>query len=158
MSNYGQQEILGESVSAVTATPSVELGTERFLDGNKYVYVYNKSTSTASVNYGVVYSAASGYSMTVSSVSGDMLAGVVVHNDIPATYYGWVCTRGFVDATCGKSFGIGGDETSSKVFMVADGHFAGLTDGTHGWTGCVAGYANLGCAVDGTTNMYINVR
>lgn len=156
MANYGLQEVILESVSATTATPSVELGTEYFKDGKVYKYVYNKATSTAAVNYGVVYSASSGYSVTVSSVSGEKLAGVVVHADIAPSYYGWICTRGNVDATCSASYGVGGDSTSSKVILAGDGLFLGLTDGTHGWTGIVAGYATIGTDAAGTTNMFIN--
>jgi hypothetical protein len=51
---YGRQELIEESVSQVTATNSVELGTRRIHSGNEYTYVYNKSSSTASVGYAMV--------------------------------------------------------------------------------------------------------
>lgn len=88
-----------ESVSAVTATPSVELGTERTVAGQKYVYIHNCGISTASVGYGLVRpaSAAAGlYSCSVSSVSGDQCIGFVKHADIPTLYYAWALTDGLV--------------------------------------------------------------
>ena len=62
-------EIYFESVSAVTATPSVEVGRRRIEGDEAYVYVYNTGSSTAGVNKGCVLSAVSGYSVTVSSVT-----------------------------------------------------------------------------------------
>jgi len=109
MSNSGLQQLFEESVSAVTATNSIQLGTERWEDGIKYNYMYNKSSSTASVGYAVVRiganaSATSGYSVTVSSTAGDYdIAGVVYHADVPARQYAWVVTKGAVPAAYSNS-------------------------------------------------------
>lgn len=153
MSNYGLQQVFEESVSATTATPSIQLGTERWENGKKYVYVYNKSTSTAATKYGVVYSAASGYSVTVSSVIGELCAGVVVHTDLQPTTYGWVCTRGHVDLySAGTSAIVVGD----KVIMDALGDFTRPSGGT-AWTGMVVGIATQATTTAGTFNAFINV-
>lgn len=135
MANAGLQQIFEESVSAVTATPSIQLGTERWKNGIKYQYVYNKSSSTASVGYAVVRigangSASSGYSVTVSSVSrtGD-LAGVVVHTDIAAGSYGWVAVKGAVTANTDS-----GATAGYAVIMGTDGKFisaSGVTNPVH---------------------------
>jgi len=109
MSINGLQQLIEESVSQVTATNSVELGTERWVGGLKYQYIYNKSSSTASVGYAMVRiganaSASSGYSLTVSATAGDYdLGGVVYHSDVPARNYGWVVVKGAVPAAYSNS-------------------------------------------------------
>lgn len=131
MSNRGLQPLILESVSAVTATPSIELGTERWENGRKYVYMYNKATSTATVGLGVVYSAASGYSVTISSVAGEYCAGVVREADIDPAYYGWIVTKGHVDVLAASAVALG-----NKLSMETDGYFTSQQDGTaSGWTG-----------------------
>lgn len=100
-----------ETVSNVTATPSVEVGTRRVYGDEDYLYVYNAGSSTAGVNKGVVVSAVSGYSITVSSTTMvDICVGHVKHAAIPTGSYGWVCTRGWVqcDAHADQSFVAGG--------------------------------------------------
>ncbi len=85
-----------ESVSIVTATPSVQLGAERMEAGEKYLYVYNTGSSTAGAGRGVILSAVTGYSVTVSSITNTGgFIGVVKHSDIPTGSYGWILTRGF---------------------------------------------------------------
>jgi hypothetical protein len=123
MSNYGLQTLFEESVSSVTATNSIQLGTERWQNGNKYRYIYNKSSSQACPGKAMVYiganaSASSGYSLTVSSTAGDYdIGGVVYHATIPTGYYGWVVVNGVVP----------GCETSSGTTA---GHYVALdTDG-----------------------------
>lgn len=97
MSFQGVGPILFESVSAVTATPSVEIGTEWSTGGNKYVYVYNDCNSTIAVGNGMtLQSGASGYSCTLSSVTAtDVCVGVVKHANITTGTYGWALTKGF---------------------------------------------------------------
>jgi hypothetical protein len=87
-----------ESVSAVTATPSVDLGVKRTFAGEDYVYCYNAGTATAVVQMGVkLITGASGYSIARTSVTDvfNPCVGVVKHVDIPASSYGWIMTRGF---------------------------------------------------------------
>ena len=155
MSNRGLAQIIPESVSAVTATPSIELGTEKWVGGNKYTYVYNASTSTAAVNYGVVYSAMSGYSVTVSSVAMyDRAAGLVVNNDIGVHEYGWVMTKGFGPCKADTTTVPG-----LRVYLGDDGVWSNNgTDGTDtGWTGIFAGVA-VGDNADatGTFTAFLN--
>lgn len=90
---YGSRLVFEESVSAVTATPSVALGTRRIEGGKEFVYAYNAGT-TAAVGYGMIASLNSGYSCVVSSAAGDMLFGVVQNNDLTAAQYGWIQTKG----------------------------------------------------------------
>jgi hypothetical protein len=153
MSNNGLAELIPEVISAVTATPSIEIGTERWDNGRKYIYMYNKSTSTASVQLGVVYSAASSYSITVSSVADERCAGVVIHSDIPALNYGWVCTKGHVDVLAASACA-----TGMKVVMSTDGYFNGVEDvATSGWTGVICGICTGNTEATATMGAFINV-
>lgn len=91
--------VMFESVSAVTATPSVEVGSKRTVAGEDYVYIFNCGVSTASVGIGLIRPAsafAGIYSCSVSSVSGDQCTGFVKHADIPTLNYGWAMKRGLV--------------------------------------------------------------
>jgi len=125
MANDGLQQLFEESVSAITATNSVQLGSERWKDGNKYRYIYNKSSSTAAVGKAMVYiganaSASSGFSLTVSSTAGDYdLGGVVYHTDIEPRNYGWVVVNGVIPG-CETS---SGTTAGQYVTLAADGRF-----------------------------------
>ena len=154
--SYGLQQVFEESVSAVTATNTVELGTERWQDGVKCIYVYNKSTSTAAVKHGVVYSASSGYSVTVSCVAaaGTRCAGVVVHTELDPSDYGWIAVKGNVHVT---SSGLSAIVQGDKIYMDGEtGTFGRPTGGT-GWTGHVAGEATGSTDTAGTFAAFINV-
>ncbi len=86
-----------ESVSQVTATNSVELGTRVVVDGRQYCYVYNgAANSVISPGNGVIpQTGTSGYTVTISSVTGcDAFAAVCYHATIATGYYGWLVTRG----------------------------------------------------------------
>jgi len=74
-----------------------EIGTV-YRDGNKeYVFVYNAGGASAAVGHGVIISAVSGYSVTVSSVTdiNGWCIGVVQNATFTTAAYGWVQTRGF---------------------------------------------------------------
>jgi len=114
MPNNGYQQVFSESVSAVTATASVEVGSRRREALNEYVYVYNMSTSTIDVGLGAVYSTSSGYSVTVSSITGDACAGVVKNAQIGPEEYGWLCTKG----PC--SCEVGGDDVGGRTAATGD--------------------------------------
>lgn len=87
--------VLFESVSQVTTTNSVELGTKVAYMGKEYVYVYNAGNSQALPGHGVTISGVSGYSVTISSTSMiDAFVGVVHHSTIATAYYGWIVTKG----------------------------------------------------------------
>jgi hypothetical protein len=95
-STFYNDPVYMESVSAVTASPSVQIGAERMEAGDKYLYVYNTGSSTAGVGRGVIISACTGYSVTVSSITNTGgFIGVVKHAAIPTGSYGWILTRGF---------------------------------------------------------------
>lgn len=103
MAFYGLDPINFESVSAVTATNSVELGTERREGSNVYVYCYN--AGLAQISQGMFgrlppTTMSSGYSVTVtnaaSQAGGDYIVGVAHNATISTGSYGWLCTRGLV--------------------------------------------------------------
>lgn len=87
-----------EPVSAVTATPSVALGTKRTEAGFDYLYVYNDGGANIASGHGaVLQSGVSGMSVTVSSVTGTgALIGVAV-NTLTTGTYGWLLTRGITN-------------------------------------------------------------
>lgn len=82
-------------VTADSAKKAAHLGTRITHQGEDYVYIYNAGASDASIGYGMVMSALSGYSLTVSAETGAHLPmGVVKHVSIPAGNYGWLLVRG----------------------------------------------------------------
>lgn len=92
-----------ESVSAVTLTPSIQLGTRRSDSGIDYIYVYNNGNSQISQGLmGNIQAASmnSGYSVTVSNaasqVGGPLVVGVAHNATFPTAAYGWLATRGVV--------------------------------------------------------------
>ena len=87
-----------ESVSNVTQTPSVEIGTRRFHAGEEYVYCYNAGGASVTVGLGVKFvTAASGYSVAATSLTDvySPLVGVVKHTAPSSGDYFWAMTRGF---------------------------------------------------------------
>lgn len=85
-----------ESVSNVTATNSVRVGTRITRGDEDYIYVYNTGASDLPVGHAAVCSAVTGYSVTVSAVTGtDFAVGVCKHAAISASCYGWLVTKGF---------------------------------------------------------------
>lgn len=98
-------------VSFVTASlvtsKDPELGAKTTEGGNDYRWMYNGGNSTINPGYGVVLqSGATGYTMTLSSVtSADLVVGVVKHAAIATACYGWVLTKGFVNVQMGATSG-----------------------------------------------------
>ena len=112
MSLQGASPILFESVSAVTATNSVQLGTRRVVGGEEYVYCYAVGAVSASV--GCSISGVSGYSIVATGIiSGAFCFGFVKHADIPAASYGWVLKRGFISSPV--------NGMASTAFVATDG-------------------------------------
>lgn len=96
MAHYSAGPILFESVSAVTATNSVELGSRVFYGGSEYLYVYNNGTAINQYYGAMPATGCSGYSVCVSSVSAvSPLVGVAANATIPANNYGWLLTKGY---------------------------------------------------------------
>lgn len=143
MAQYGYRNLFEETVSQITATNSVALGTRRIENGKEYVYVYNMATSTAQVGYGVVNSAASAFSVTVSSVIGEKAFGVVQNTDLEPANYGWVQVKGFAEVEIG-----GTTVTASAgrgIYLIADGVVEPVTTGATGSTWVAA---NFGICID----------
>jgi hypothetical protein len=156
-SHQGIGPIAFESVSNVTATNSVELGTVRTYAGEEYVYVYNGGSASAPVGQAMVLSFNSGYTVTVSSVTGyDIAFGVVKHAAIGAGQYGWLLTRGFTTVTNGMASTAltAGDPiylgAAGKAVAVAQTYTTALSQLTLLIGIAPFGYVVSGCASGGT--------
>lgn len=102
MAYFGVDPINFESISAVTATNTVDLGTMRWHSGELYEYVY--AVKTIPVGYGAVYSGTSGHSVVATgAVSGEHCAGFCKHVDIDLGKYGWLMKKGVVNAKNGRA-------------------------------------------------------
>jgi len=126
MSAYSYREINTESVSAVTATPSVQLGTRRLLDGREYVYAYCGGAGDANQGSPAILTSVSGYSFicntftTAADFSATFsLLGVVQNATCASSSYCWVATRGPVSVYCDAVAVIAGDNVT-----MADGGVA----------------------------------
>jgi hypothetical protein len=95
MSVYRYDSVFFEPTSAVTLTPSVDLGTRRYEGGKEYIYVYNDGGASITSGYGVTVSLLSGYSVTVSSVTQVNHCVGVANTTFPTAAYGWIQTKGF---------------------------------------------------------------
>lgn len=123
----GYRQLNEESVSAVTATPSVVPGEMRSEGGCDYLYVYNGSTNqTIDKGRGCKYASQSaGYTVdvavaVVATLTADACVGVVKNATIPTGYYGWLCTRGYVDGLQCKNSAV---VTGEAIFMTTSGVF-----------------------------------
>lgn len=97
MSFYSVDPVSFESVSNVTLTNSVDLGTMRWEAGELYEYVY--ASTTVPVGYGAVYSGVSGNTVVATgAVTGEACAGFCKHAKIVGSGYGWLLKKGIVDA------------------------------------------------------------
>lgn len=123
-SNYYNTPLYAESISSVTATPSVLTGAHRTEAGDEYRYVYNDGNSQIGPGYGCIISAVSGYSVTISSTTNSNgFFGIVKHATLTTGTYGWVMVRGFAPIkapansgiAAGAILGIGGDGVVTDV-------------------------------------------
>jgi len=155
MSFQGLSPVAFESVSAVTATPSVDLGSLRVVAGNHYVYVYNDCNSTLAVGNGMVLAtAASGYSCTLSSVTAtDLCVGVVKHTNITTATYGWALTKGF--GTVQMLATSGSVNTGVGIELGGNGLFAPVSNTTG--NGSVVGKALAAIASGASGSAYVSV-
>lgn len=144
-----------ETVSAVTATPSVELGARRWHLGEEYVYCYNAGGGDIYPKYGVnLITGASGYSIGNTGTSDTALpfVGVVKHATMAAADYGWVLTQGYTaikyhtDSVCTADF--------VAISLAREGTFhqaRPITDAVGVGTFAVIGYGlNVNTASGGT--------
>ena len=134
-----------ESVSAVTATNSVELGARRLWKGEEYVYCYNADGGAIQPTYGVkVVTGASGYSVAATSLTdvANPCVGVVKHATLTTDGYGWILVKGFTRLEYHANSAI-----TSDYFPVALGvggtftQVAPITDAVHKGTFAVCAYA-----------------
>jgi len=144
-----------ESVSQVTATPSVDLGTRLWYQGEEYVYCYNSGGGQASKGNGVKFiTGASGYSVAATSLTDTFspCVGVVKHSTMATADYGWVMVRGFASVVMVSA-------TTADYKMIAlgvDGKFIEASGTTTMGTATVVGYvlgANTGAG--GTAYAFI---
>jgi hypothetical protein len=138
-----------ESVSAVTATATVVLGTIRYEGGAKYQYVYNAGGAQISQRNICILSATTGYSVTVSSLSGaDNVAakpfGVCAHATATTATYFWAMRRGFCTLISSGSTAI---LAGYPIIPGADGS----SDAATGGTGMTSMCAVFGKAMTATT-------
>lgn len=157
MPGTGYRSCFEESVSAITASPSVPLGTRRLEANKEYVYVYNIGT-TAAVGYGLIASLNSGYSVTVSSALKDRCMGVVQNTDLTTNYYGWAQVKNVANIAVGADHAT--VATGEGIYLIANGKFGGVTTGATGLTYAAmeAGHALQSIGTDQTGAVYLNCR
>ena len=136
----------------MTLTNSVNLGEVRVLNGEEYVYVYNAGGASITVGYCAVMSANTGFSVTVTSVSGyDYPIGFVKHATIVTAGYGWLLTRGFTNvknAMASTALTVG-----DPIFVAANGTIQGANVSTTalcGNTGAFGGFFPIGTVLQAT--------
>jgi hypothetical protein len=115
-----------ETVSSVTATPSVVIGTEwGDANGNKYIYAYNASNSQISQGqYAVLATNVSGYSVTVTATTlQDCAVGVARNATLTTGTYGWLMTKGFSPISTDNVSGV----TNQALALGSNGNFQVLT-------------------------------
>ena len=134
---YGLSPILFNSVSFTTNSlgkndPNVG---DVARDGDEhYLFIYNNGNSVIKTGDGVIVSAVSGYSVTISSTTGvDVLVGVCKHASINTGYYGYVVTKGWSQVNMGADFSAA---AGAMLILAADGKFTAKT--------CATGYAGAG--------------
>ena len=114
----GFSQTLARGISHVSAVPAANLGDRVLLDGNEYIYIFNRSSDkTAKVGDAVMVSASTGYSCVMSHVTAQARpVGVVQHVDIPVSEYGWVLKNGYGTVTAGLNTSL---DANDEVILVA---------------------------------------
>jgi len=146
---YGYLQCPDEGVSSVTATPSTNLG-ERRQDGlNEYVYVYNKGNTQISKGIGVQMSASSQGSITITSVTGDICAGVVKNATLTTGTYGWLCVKGPCSVEIGDDVvGSRTAATGALLGMMTNGEFYPMVSGSAGTGTTWSAFGYVGVALE----------
>lgn len=154
MTFYSVGPVGFEPVTAVTATPSVELNTTRVEGANHYVYVYNDCNSSIPTAVGaVLQSGVSNMSVTLSSVtSADFLIGVAV-NTMTTGQYGWLMTRGITSVKMGATSG--SVAARGNLELAANGLFVPASNTTG--NGPVVGQALAAIVSSATGAAFISV-
>ena len=118
---YDNPNLFTESVSAVTATNTVQLGAVRWSGGSKYRYMYC-DTGVAYPGYGVqLTSGGSGYSIATTITLGDPCFGVVQNTTMTTATYGWVLVDGMAKVQTGANSSI---SAGRYLVLTASGTFA----------------------------------
>ena len=153
----GLRNLFEESVSQITASPSVALGTRRWEGNKEFVYVYNTGT-TAAVGYGMIQSLNSGFSVTVSAALKDRCFGVVQNTDLMTNYYGWLQVKGVANVAVSADHATAA--TGAGLYLVANGSFGAVTTGATGSTyvAMEAGYTLQSIGTSQTGAAYINCK
>jgi len=137
-----KQGLFTESVSSVTATPSVELGTRRVVNGQEYVYCYNGATAADKRLMVKPLTAGVDYTFSVTTVAGTIpCIGTVANATIAAASYGWILTKGYTKGVGGGTvtWAVGGALAPVRLIQGADGVVEIATGGT-GSTGATVGF------------------
>jgi hypothetical protein len=152
---YSDSPVRFLGVSGVTTSRGKndpQLGDEAQEGSTKYMFVYNDCNSSLAVGTGVILqSGASGYSVTLSSVTGDRIIGVVKNAAIPTAAYGWVVTKGFTTVQMMTASGTA-SAAQTPLQIAANGLFApasnvtGNVGGQLGWSLGVIASATSGAA------------
>jgi len=120
----GPQTIFTESVSAVTATNTVALGTYREEGGKIYKYFYMEQA--AYPGYAVNYtSGGSGYSVTASMVSGELIAGFIQNTTATTATYCWVLQQGLAKCNTAANSVVAGQ---ANLVVLSSGTVGRFTD------------------------------
>lgn len=131
-----------------------KVGDVASIGNDNYLFVYNAGSSTANVGDGVILSAVSGYSVTVSSTTSvDLLVGVVKHTALATGYYGYVCTRGFVNVNMGANLSAA---AGAGLILAADGKFTAKTCAT-GYAGPIQAKAMVAIASGASGTAFVSV-
>jgi len=124
--SYGYKQINDVSVSNVCATAKAALGDRTIWKGNEYVYVYNAGGEEIGKGLGCCYSAVSGYSVTVSSVTEvNECAGICVNATFTTDTYGWILVKGFANVEVADGAAIG-----DRLMIGTDGEQVVVVGGT----------------------------
>lgn len=154
MTQFSNNQVFFEVVSTVTAVPSVDVGAPRREGDESYIYCYNAGNSQISQGFGVVLSAVTGYSVTVSSISSvDLCVAVCKHATMATGTYGWLLTQGFVDVKMSS-----GDSAAAGQLLTigVDGTFAMKSNAT-GYPSPAVGKAMAAIASGAAGTAYIKV-
>lgn len=156
---YNNSPVRFLGVSGTTATlgkNDPKIGDECQEGSTKYLFVYNDCNSSLAVGNGVILqSGASGYSVTVSSVTGDRFIGCVKNAAIATACYGWVATKGFTTVQMMASSGTA-SAAQTPLQAAANGLWAPASNVT-GNIGGMQGWSLAVIASSSSGNAYISL-
>ena len=141
-------------VTATLGSNDPEIGTRVQKGNEEYIFIYNAGGTDIKPGLAAKLNLGTGYSCTVSTVTGaDFAIGVVKNATISAGYYGYLMTKGFskVIMEADNSCAAGG------VLTIADnGEFA-LKSNSTGYPANALGFAISAIASGGSGNAYISI-